>query len=156
MAVLARQNDRKKAGSALQTLRAVIAWEVRGVVISDAGAAMVVDDLDQRARLELHIERTPGGAVTIEPRLALANADGAPCGAAIALPPPDPAELQSARWIEDHQTGLHHVDAGGLLRATWRRGLSTADCGTLLYAGTSLFRAIGVPGGRCESPRLTT
>lgn len=47
--------------------------------------------------------------------------------------------------VHDRSSGMVHLDAPGLLRAT-----VDASTGALLFAQTPLFRDAGIPGGRYE------
>ena len=64
------------------------------------------------------------------------------------------ANMAPARILRDESVGLVHVDVASdalRLSVTLR---SCRDGVTLLYARSSVFETLGVPGGRVEPPRL--
>ena len=113
----------------------VIRWDVRDSELRGTLEWLIVDDHTRRA--------------DVPAAVAVWRPDASPAGRVVSSIPavgPDAAALVRSR----DDLALEHLDIPGLLSVTIHRAESGAA--TVLYARTSVLAALGVRGGRADSP----
>lgn len=116
--------------------------------LSDHGAATMDAGLTPR---EIALRWTIGGATREATPSELVVRVDVSSGRLAATVGDEPMSDASVTISEDHEHGLLHIDAPGLVSATLRQdehGLR------LLYARTGLLTKMNIPGGRVDAPTM--